>query len=610
MSLPPGDRAHPRAQLLFTLVVACLGWGALAATALVPELRVPAPGGPGLFVLFVTVILAARTMAFRLVPESVLSLDSAFYVAAAICVGSVPAGRMVALALTLDALLRLVARGRSGGVRGRWREEAAYVLYFGGMTGALVMASAGVLHVDALAATDSQAVIALRVLAVGAVLLVSHYAVQGVRSALGGRRVPSYLREVALPGIISEASLLPAAVVLVLLYRPDELFAFGLVCATYLLVNFVFNRLSSASSALRRRVRELEVLDTTARRLAASLQLQELVETVARETVRAIPEAEVVALAHSPVSSGPVAGERGTADRFVVDAYDRARDSFERVYVGRDEGVTGRVVREQQPVLAEDVGGGVRSWLGVPVFMYGGCDGVLSVQSRAGAAFGADHQRLLESIALQVAAALQNAHLYEMAMVDGLTGLFVRRYFDARSEEEIERARRYGSEFSVVMMDVDDFKLLNDTHGHQVGDRVLRAVAQIVKGNMRGVDTAARYGGEEIALILPRTGMVAAYNQAERIRSAIADHRLATDDGSVIRVTASFGIAAFPESRATSAEDLVKRADRALYRAKKTGKNRVELFWADEGQRLGTEPPDSITDQPSAPATGRGIAAS
>jgi diguanylate cyclase (GGDEF)-like protein len=136
------------------------------------------------------------------------------------------------------------------------------------------------------------------------------------------------------------------------------------------------------------------------------------------------------------------------------------------------------------------------------------------------------------------------------------------------------------------MIDLDDFKQLNDTHGHLVGDRVLRAAAAIVREQMRGVDTPARYGGEELALILPRTEMVAAYNQAERIRTAIAEHRVGVDPGAggsqVISVTASFGIAAYPESGAVTAEDLVRRADKALYRAKKTGKNRVELYWVDE----------------------------
>ena len=175
-----------------------------------------------------------------------------------------------------------------------------------------------------------------------------------------------------------------------------------------------------------------------------------------------------------------------------------------------------------------------------------------AVSSRAGA-FRADHQRLLESLALQIAAALQNAHLYELAMVDGLTGLFMRRYFDARIEEEIERSKRYGTPFSVVMMDVDDFKKLNDEHGHLIGDRVLRAIANVVKAQMRGVDTAARYGGEEIARD------PAAHRDGRRLQRRRADPRgdrgVARHHRRPIRrrrsaVTASFGIASYPESKA------------------------------------------------------------
>ncbi len=582
--MAPASPARPRAHLLFTLIAAAIGWGALVVASYGPWEVTHAPA-PGLFALFVVVILAARSLAFRLVPESVLSLDSAFFVAAVMCLGALPAGRMVALALTIDALVRALRRGAWG------RDELAYAAYFGGMTGALVAGWGWLVGTDTLDLDHAtQLAVAARVLVIGGGLLVSHYAIQGVRSVLAGRSARSYLRELAVPGVASEASLLPAAVVLVLLYRPGETLAFGMVCATYVLVAFVFNRLSMASMALRRRVRELEILDTTARRLAASLQLQELVETVARETLRALPEAEVVALAHG-------GAERREQDRLVVDTYDRHQDAFARLSIGRDDGATGWVIRQQASLVVSDLADsdvdvgpagteGVRSWLGVPIFMYGGCEGVLSVQSRVPGAFGPEQQRVLESIGLQVAAALQNAHLYEMAMVDGLTGLFVRRYFDARIDEELERARRYKTGFSVVMIDVDDFKSLNDTHGHLVGDRVLRAVASLVKSNMRGVDTAARYGGEEIALILPRTEMLSAYNQAERIRTAIAEHRIATDNG-VISVTASFGIAAYPESGATSAEDVVRRADRALYRAKKTGKNRVELFWnEDSGPRI------------------------
>jgi diguanylate cyclase (GGDEF)-like protein len=379
---------------------------------------------------------------------------------------------------------------------------------------------------------------------------------------------------------------MPIGVVLVLLYDPEQPLGFLLLSLTYLLINLVFSRLSRTRKQLEERVSDLEILNATARRLAASLQLEELVEAVARETCKAIPEAEAVALVH-----------RRAGDRtgLVIDGFDRMSDKFFRRPMQEGEGAAGWVMTHGaarrigdlsiDPDIASRGGAhGIRAWLGVPLFMYGGCEGVIAVQSSHPRAFRTDHQRLLESLALQIAAALQNAHLYELAMVDGLTGLFMRRYFDARIEEEIERSKRYGSAFSVVMVDVDDFKRLNDAHGHLIGDRVLRGIANVVKSQMRGVDTAARYGGEELALILPRTEMVGAYNVGERIRAAIAELRITTDAeaAQTLRVTASFGIASYPESKARDGEDLVRRADRALYRAKKTGKNRVELYWSDD----------------------------
>lgn len=571
-------------QLAFTLLVGVAGWAALAAWSVIAP-AAPTPDGSLMFVVFLVVILTTRAMAFRLVPDSVLSLDTGFYVAATAALGALAAGRLVALALTLDSLVRLIRSWRRGPVD--VPERLAYVLYFGGVTGALVAGAAWLVGTPAVSASELE--VTLRVLAIGAVMLLVHNALQGARLALGGRPVAAYLRTQALPGMIAETALLPLAAVVVVLFHGHRLLGFGLLAATYLLINLVFNRLSRTSAALRARVRELEILDTTARGLAASLELPQLVATVARETLRAIPAAETMALVHR--------GAERETDRFVVDCYDRERDVFSRLRIGRGDGATGQVVAHQAPMLIDDLGAsavdpgpagteGVRSWLGVPVFMHGACEGVLVVQSRQPAAFTSQDQRLLVSLALQVAAALENAHLYEMAMVDGLTGLFVRRYFDARIEEEIERSRRFGTPFAVVMMDIDDFKRLNDTHGHLAGDRVLREVAAIVKTNMRGVDTAARYGGEELALILPRTELVAALNQAERVRASIAEHRVVSDaDGPVLAVTASFGIAAYPESGATTAEDLVRRADRALYRAKRTGKNRVELFWSDDSGR-------------------------
>lgn len=579
--------APPRhtAGHVFTILLGVIGWVVVLSFPALGVLPHDAPAGILSVTMFVIVILAARALAFRLVEGSVLSLDSAYYVAAALCVGSIEAGRLVALALTLDASARLALARRRGHVDPDGPlAELGYVVYFGGMSGGLLVGCGWLFGADTVVGqivAPSQ--IAWRVVAVAGSLLISHYAIQGLRLRLLGQSWNTYLRTLAVPGIIAEASLMPIGVVLVLLYDPDQPLGFVLLSLTYLLINFVFARLSRASHELQERVHDLEILNATARRFSASLQLEELVEAVARETTKAIPEAEVVALVHR---------RAGRDSEFVVDGFERATERFFRHALEPGAGATGWVMKHGTSRRIDDLADadvatdaqGVRSWLGVPLFMYGDCEGVVAVQSTRIAAFKPEHQRLLESLALQIAAALQNAHLYELAMVDGLTGLFVRRYFDARIDEEIERSRRYATPFSVVMMDVDDFKKLNDTYGHLVGDRVLRAIANVVKEQMRGVDTAARYGGEEIAMILPRTEMVGAYTLAERIREAIAELRITTDEDPprALAVTASLGISAYPESKAASGEDLVRRADRALYRAKKTGKNRVELYWSDE----------------------------
>ncbi len=571
----------------FLVALGTMGWATLGAGAAGGFGPSP-PLAPGAFLVFLGIIVAARSLAFHLVPRSTVSLDSAFYVAATVCLGSVPAGWLVASALSLDAGLRFLVRARR---RELPREPLAYAFYFGGMTGALVLVCGWLVNVDALAGgRASQQSVLMHVAIIGVALLIAHYAIQGLRLAILGLPLRDYLRSVALPGMTAEATLLPLAVVVVYIYQPAQLLGLVLLGVTYLLINFVFNRMWAAGVQLRRRVSELETLSITSRRLASSLQLHELVDTIARETARAIPGAELVALAHG-------VGERDN-EALAVDFYDRERDVFDRIRVARDTGATGWILEHGQSLVIDDVrrapwshkvpesrDARARSWMGVPITMYGQTRAVLSTQSLRIAAFAAEERRLLESLATLVGSALQNAHLYELAMVDGLTGLFVRRYLDARLDEEIERARRYGTEFSLVMLDIDDFKALNDTHGHPVGDRALRRIAEVIRQEMRAVDTAARYGGEEIAMILPRTAMLSAYHQAERIRCLIEELRIVVESPTapteVIAVTASLGIASYPESGMGGAEDLVRRADQALYRAKRTGKNRVELYWSE-----------------------------
>ncbi len=161
------------------------------------------------------------------------------------------------------------------------------------------------------------------------------------------------------------------------------------------------------------------------------------------------------------------------------------------------------------------------------------------------------------------------SQLRDLATTDGLTGLFNRRKFDEALSEELNRAKRYGFELSVIMLDVDHFKKFNDLHGHDQGDRVLQGVAREMRNHFRDIDLPCRYGGEEFCAIIPNTGPIGADMAAERLRKGIQD--MVVDD---LKVTISIGVAVYPHSKkdATTSE-LVKLADNALYQAKKSGRN-------------------------------------
>lgn len=182
------------------------------------------------------------------------------------------------------------------------------------------------------------------------------------------------------------------------------------------------------------------------------------------------------------------------------------------------------------------------------------------------------------SLAAQAVVALDNARLHriveQQALIDGLTGLANRRHAEASLRTELQRAERFGGPLAFVLCDVDGFKAVNDRFGHLAGDDVLRELAGVLRETVRAVDVAARWGGEEFALILPGTDAAGGAQLAERAREALERRTILTQEGIPVRITASFGVAAHPEHG--SGEDLLAAADSALYEAKNRGKNRVE----------------------------------
>jgi diguanylate cyclase (GGDEF)-like protein len=172
--------------------------------------------------------------------------------------------------------------------------------------------------------------------------------------------------------------------------------------------------------------------------------------------------------------------------------------------------------------------------------------------------------------------AVESAHLKTLAITDGLTGLFVHRYFKIRLENEFARILRYNLNLSLLILDIDHFKRINDTYGHLQGNAVLKSLSEILQQNSRKADVLVRYGGEEFCIILPHTNQEGAAVYAERIRKAVEDFDFKILNSSrTMKVTVSVGVASFPDVDAQSAEDLIRFADTALYQAKESGRNRV-----------------------------------
>jgi len=181
--------------------------------------------------------------------------------------------------------------------------------------------------------------------------------------------------------------------------------------------------------------------------------------------------------------------------------------------------------------------------------------------------------KFMDSVINPIAIAFENARLYMIAITDELTGLYTVRHFRTCLDRQRYQFERHGEKFALLMIDIDNFKAVNDAYGHPVGDLVLKRVSLSIADSVRGSDLAFRYGGEEFAVLLPNTGHVGALHVAGRIL-AMAEEELTEVEGVQIRSTVSIGLALLPEN-ASSVRDLIVEADNALYVAKRSGKNRI-----------------------------------
>ncbi|HKG11925.1 MAG TPA: sensor domain-containing diguanylate cyclase [Pyrinomonadaceae bacterium] len=331
----------------------------------------------------------------------------------------------------------------------------------------------------------------------------------------------------------------------------------------------------SVTTKLARLLQEQAVRELAVNRIStairSSLELPSVLQTTVNEVGRALG-AQYGALSiegeHGQPSLTTCYYRDGEADEAArdellsdIEAYGVRLRGRMKTYV--HDGGTGAVGADERPVAA------------VPVIFHERTMGVLMVTSDEPERVWQDNEvMLMMTVADQVAVAVNHARLFQQmqreALTDGLTGCFNRRFFEIQLERDLHLATRMRQPVSLILIDIDHFKRVNDTHGHDAGDAALRLLASELREEVRGVDTAARYGGEEFAIILPQAGPEGALAVAERLRTRIER----TEVPGVGTITASLGIATFP-LHASSRELLVTAADRALYQAKRTGRNRT-----------------------------------
>ena len=342
-------------------------------------------------------------------------------------------------------------------------------------------------------------------------------------------------------------------------------------------------RLRAERAASVRQAARAEALREVGRQLSAEIDLDRLLDTAAAQLTTLMDVRDCVLLLwdEADASLAPIL--------YVCDGERRPWET--RVRPGEGRGLTGAVVAERRTIHADDyleecrrrglepvaLDGDWRglAWVGAPLLTGGRLVGAIVVERR-GRPFGADDAAVLETLAGQIAAALENARLYaevrQMAASDPLTGLAHHRQIHDRLDQELARAERFDRPLAVAMLDLDDFKRYNDVYGHQVGDDLLRAVAQAMRDEARTTDILGRYGGDEFLLVLPETTRQGAETLLARIRRRLAAWRPADNplDGPM---QASAGVAVYPDD-ATDARALVALADAGLYAEKRGGRVR------------------------------------
>ena len=414
-----------------------------------------------------------------------------------------------------------------------------------------------------------------------ACFLAGQYCTVGLSFWLKDRQFGALFRRIALPSFLTEFSLVPVTMLMVLLFDPAMPGTFLILSAICLSFIFVLRRVAVTSSKLLARIRELEIVNSFGQMMSSTLDADFLADRIADGILSVYPSASQVVIAR-PDDGG---------QHLECLVYDGDGNRVVEPDMRSCGPIAQWVMDTGQPVRGNMGSGGQnsRGWVGKPIISMGEVVGALLCMTSRSESRSDEAFRLLELVTRQAAVALHNSSLYEQATVDGLTKLFVRRYFDQRLDEEFHRAKRYSSDFSVVLIDVDDFKQVNDTFLHETGDKALQLVAAVIRNCIRAMDVPCRLGGDEFAIVLPEASEDAARIVAERICEGVQNISL-TRKARAVNVSVSLGVAGFSGGGLENSAALMQRGDIALYKAKERQGSGGVVVYGDLAESGATSP--------------------
>ena len=548
----------------------------------------------GPLLLFATLAFVSKFLSFRLMGVVSVSMDTAIYITALLCLGTVQGSWAVFLSMYLKIVWDTVDREIISRKEKRpFLENLTAPLFQGGSGAVVAVAASLILPVDDFVSgqLDREAHVLWISFLLAAAFVTMQYTVVLNKYWLRGYSWRNLFFQVFLKGAWAELILVPLGIVMALVYHTNDRTILPLIflIATYVIVNVIFKKFSDATLRLNEKVNDLESLNELGRVVCSNLQADTLVPALAGKTLDVIEGTDGVLLYVWCENSGGFDSHFRFRTGFDESLFDR-KQAVALASMTADEKIpiaTARPSPAQEGKQLTHLQGHKlddNSWMAVPVMTHDQVMGVLVLFAATQGRYSSSDLGLLHMIGSQAAVALQNSRLFVLATVDGLTRLFVRRYFDRRLAEEAARARRYGTSFAVILLDFDNFKKINDTYGHSTGDEVLQRVAEIVLSEARNIDVPARFGGDEYAVICPEVNWRGALVLANRIAYRVKREGVRAGDA-LFSFSMSIGLASFPEHGGEDAQQILTAADEALYQAKKLGKSRVVV----SGEELPTD---------------------